>query len=100
MASRITIAAAELELTDNIQSRYSHNEPVSPSWIVRRVSVLVSISKKRTVWWSLWAKSSAVITVSRRICVRRSRSSGQVSASAWNKPSAPSSLPTLPTFCR
>ena len=96
----MTIAAAELELTDSIQSRYSHSEPWSPSAIVRRVSVLFSTSKKRTVWWSLWAKSSAVMTVSRSTALRFSRSSGQVSARAWNRPVAPRILPTLPTFCR
>ena len=45
-----TIAAAELELTDNIQSRYSQSEPRSPICMARRVSCRFSTSKMRIVW--------------------------------------------------
>ena len=42
--------AAEFELGESIQSRYSHSEPRSPTWMGRRSRVFVSGSNNRTVW--------------------------------------------------
>ena len=69
IASRITMPAAELELGDIIQSTYSHRVALSPTWIARRVSPLVSTLNMRTVWWSYCEKPSAVtIAVLRTRC--------------------------------
>jgi len=42
--------AAEFELGETIQSRYSYSEAWSPMRIVRRTSLRVAGSNIRTVW--------------------------------------------------
>ena len=76
IASRITMAAAEFELGESIQSSHSYRVARSPIRIGRRVSVLVFGSKMRTVCESDCEKLSAVTTVFFSTRLRASMSFG------------------------